>query len=156
LASLIGVIIYLTLLPSFPEAKHLLLIFTFFYLVLMSSLGSRIVIGIRIKSEMLLDWSIKKAQEADLGSVARISHFSLLVNFVIFSLFIFMASMLGTFLINQLINLVPSNWNPIARYSEMAILGIGIGNVLPLYKEHSAKIQVILGFVAGIILFYIF
>jgi len=103
LASMTGTMIYISLMTLFPGMQHSLIILTFFYVVLVSGLGSKLVIRIRVKSDVLLDWAIKKATSSDLSIVARISHLSLILNYAIFVLFLFLASVMGALAIQHIL-----------------------------------------------------
>jgi hypothetical protein len=62
---------------------------------------------------------------------------------------------MGIKLGSVLLNYIPMEWNFYARYTEYAILGIGVGLTLPLYKGLKKVMVILFGCMAGILIYII-
>jgi hypothetical protein len=71
-------------------------------------------------------------------------------------LFIFVGIIIGKYALNSFVSIIPHSWDLAARYTEMAIIGVGIGTVLPLYRTRKIQYVLLAGLGFGILIFYLF
>ncbi len=156
LASITGLAVYVGIHNIFPEQPYTVLLISIFYVILLSAIGSRITIWTRMQSVALLDRAVASAKKGLPGGISKVNLFSVLLNYVIYVVFIITGIIAGHYALKRFVGILPHSWDVAARYTEMAIIGVGIGTVLPLYKNKKVRYIVLAGISIGIIIYFIF
>ena len=154
LAAVISVILVFRLQVFATQSEHILLLLTIVYALVISYLGTKLVTTIRTGNIKLLDWISQALDRGDIAVLGKVNALAISAHLISMVAAIMISVILGEFLFQQIIPLVPIEWDSKARFIEYAIIGSGIGFTLHLFKEAKDWKYLILGCISGIILIW--
>jgi len=154
LAAVISVILVFRLQVFATQSEHILLLLTIVYALVISYLGTKLVTTIRTGNIKLLDWISQALDRGDISVLGKVNALAISAHLISMVAAIIISVILGEFLFQQIIPLVPIEWDSKARFIEYAIIGSGIGFTLHLFKEAKDWKYLILGCISGIILIW--
>jgi mannose/fructose/N-acetylgalactosamine-specific phosphotransferase system component IIC len=92
------------------------------------------------------------ARRGNLSTLTLINYLALVFHFLLMFLLIFLAMNVGD-LIFKYVQEIPLEWDAYFKYSVMALVGIGAGLMLSMYKEKKNLLLLGMGLVSGCIFF---
>jgi hypothetical protein len=93
-------------------------------------------------------------ESGDTNVLGRLNIGAILFHLVVMFLLFMVALILGDILFSFLF-LVPLGWELYFSYGVTAILGIGVGLALPMYKERNCRFFILLGIIVGSIILFL-
>jgi len=84
--------------------------------------------------------------------LGRVHFLSLGAHFLLMFVLIYLSLLVGDWLFGY-ITLIPASWDNVFRYGSIAVLGIGVGLALPLFKEKNYRPFLAAGLITGGVLF---
>jgi len=124
------------------------------YGVAISYLGGEIVVMYRKFNVNLLNWVLNGLKRVKLLPLNLAPFGSILVYFTVMFILIYISVTVGDVLFKQISN-IPVAWDDYFRFGLVAILGIGVGLVVSLYKQKDDRFLLAIGFLLGGIIFLI-
>ncbi len=124
------------------------------YGVAVSYLGGEIVVLYRKLNVHILNWVLNGLKKHRIVPFNLAPLASILVYFSLIFILIYVSLTLGDLIFEQ-ISLLPEAWNNFFRYGLVAILGLGVGLVISLYKQKDNRILLAIGFLIGGIIFLV-
>ena len=132
-----------------PFNFYSLLIICFLYGLLISYLGGELVVLYRKINTKLLRFLIHSIEDGKFKCVSYTTYFSLFFHFILMSLLIYFALIIGQTLLSKLLIILPVSIEAICKFGAIGLLGIGTGLVLSLYKATTPRIALFVGILIG-------
>jgi mannose/fructose/N-acetylgalactosamine-specific phosphotransferase system component IIC len=153
----VAAIVSSTLIMRFaPEYNYFNLVFAtgILYGLLISYIGSEfVVIHRRLNSTIF--HRVYAAVQNGHSSVLGFTVFSaIMLHFILMFVLIFTA-LSAADLLFPFLKIIPANWYKFFDHGMAAILGIGCGLILTIFKDKGCKRMITMGAILGIVLFYI-
>ena len=133
---------------------YTLLVTGIIYGILVSFVGGELVVLYRKINVKLMQKLLYKAKMGYFFRLSRINLTALFLHYVLMFILITIALFCGDILYG-FFESIPADWEQYFRYGSIGIIGIGVGLILPLYREKSNLVFIIIGLVAGIFFFMI-
>ena len=134
------------------ENFNTILICAILFGVLVSYLGGELVVFYRKKNQFLLQKAIAYAQKGRLYIFSGINFIALIFHYTLMLILIVLAMYLGD-IIFKYVQQIPLEWEKYFKFGVMALIGIGSGLVLSIFKEKKFKLFIAAGVVVGCFLF---
>ena len=122
------------------------------YGIAISYIGGEIVVMYRKLNVHFFNWSRKGLINMNSRPLDLAPFGSILLHLILMYTLIFIGLVFGDIIFSQ-ISLIPPEWDKYFRYGLMAILGLGIGLVISLYKQKDSRFLMLSGFLIGGIVF---
>ena len=129
-----------------------LLIFGLLFGILISYIGGELVVLSRKSNRYFLNKIVDYTRNGNLATLTVINYLALIFHFLLMFVLIYMAMIIGDILFKQVIRL-PAEWNGYFKYAVFALIGIGSGLTLSIFREKKLRIFIIAGLVAGSLFF---
>ncbi len=155
LASIIAVILTARLSIFYENSQNILILTVVLYALLFSWLGTALTTSIRSGNARLFDIISRTLDKECIYVLSAVHMAALLLQFIIQTAVIFFAVLIGQMLLQKILVVVPAEWNNIARYAELAIIGSGVGLTLSLYKEKKDVLFLLIGAILGVLFFLV-
>ena len=155
LASIIAVIVTIRLDVFFGNSQNILILLVILYTLFISWLGTVITTFIRNGNVRLLDFVLRTLKKDHIHILSGVHIGSILLQLAIQTAVIFTAVLIGQRLIHEILLVLPEEWNSIARYIELAVIGSGVGLTLTLYKDKKDVLFLLLGAALGLLFFFV-
>ena len=120
--------------------------------VLVSYIGGELVVFYRKKNQFLLQKALAYAQKGRLYILSSINFIALIFHYTLMLILIVLAMYLGD-IIFKYVQQIPLEWEKYFKFGVMALIGIGSGLVLSIFKEKKFKLFIAIGVVVGCFLF---
>jgi PTS system mannose-specific IIC component len=121
------------------------------YSLLIAYLGSSLVDLYGKRNVKLLNYTLARLQKGSHTVLTTVHARAILFHFIVMLLLITGALIVGD-IVFSLLSLVPVNWEVYFSYGVTALLGIGVGLILPMYKEQNCRLLIFSGVVVGSII----
>jgi mannose/fructose/N-acetylgalactosamine-specific phosphotransferase system component IIC len=118
----------------------------------LSYIGGELVVFYRKLNVNFLKWTLNGLAKGRSDRLSLAPFASLMVHFILMFLLIYTGIGLGDILFAR-IPILPVFWDEYFRYGLIAILGIGVGLVISLYKQKDDRLLLAIGFLLGGIVF---
>ena len=133
---------------------YTILVCSTIYGVFISYLGGQVVVLYRKTNILLVKKASTNIQAGKINFLNRLNPITLLYHYILFFVLIILSLLLGDICFN-IFSIIPVSLEPYFKYGAIAIIGIGIGLVLPIYREKYSQSIIILGIIIGIFIFWI-
>ncbi len=120
--------------------------------VLVSYFGGQLVVFFRKSNHYFLKKVLSFARRGNLSTLTLINYLALVFHYLLMFILIFLAMYVGDFIFKYVIN-IPLDWDKYFKYSVMALIGIGAGLMLSMYKERKNLLLLGVGLISGYIFF---
>jgi PTS system mannose-specific IIC component len=130
------------------EYFNTLLIFGLLFGILISYIGGELVVLSRKSNQFFLTKIIDYTRNGNLGTLTVINYLALLFHFLLMFGLIYLAMFIGDVLFTHIIRL-PAEWNNYFKYAVYALIGIGSGLTLSMFREKKFHLFLAAGLVAG-------
>ncbi len=130
------------------------LVLAVIYGVAVSYLGGQLVVLYRKINVQILTWVLNGLKRMKMAPLNLAPFSSMLIYFGLMFILIYISLVFGDLLFDQIKNM-PVAWDDYFRYGLVAILGLGVGLVISLYKEKDDRLLLAIGFLMGGIVFLI-
>lgn len=130
------------------QVFNMVLVGAVIYSLLVAYLGSTLVDLYGKRNVRLLNQTLAQLEKGGHTVLMAVHGKAILFHFVIMMLLITAALIIGDMLFS-LLYLVPVTWEVYFSYGVTALLGIGIGLILPMYKERNCRLLILSGVVIG-------
>jgi len=150
LGAIVATIIAVENVQLFPEYESLIILFSVVFGLFVSFLGAHALNTVRMGNVYILNQLLNKIDASKLDYVGKTISWSILFNFCVLFVIIFICSIVGSSLIEAAYSFAPSEWIKYTKYSRIALLGSGAGLTFTLFKEKKSKLLI-----TGLILFSI-
>jgi mannose/fructose/N-acetylgalactosamine-specific phosphotransferase system component IIC len=117
-------------------------------------IGGELVVFYRKTNQLFLKKVLEYAKQGKLRYFTIINMIALFFHYVLMFVLIVVAMYLGDFLFKHVL-IIPAEYDKYFKYGTMAIIGIGVGLVLSIFKEKKYRSFLITGLIAGCIIFYL-
>jgi len=155
LASVIGVILFFRLVHLEANYHNILILLVVLYALLISYLGVNLITILRNWNVKLLSVAVEALEKGRPHVLGRVSIIALGIHFLMLVVVIISSVFLGQLIFENTIPLLHTEWDIFARYTELALIGSGIGLTVSLYKEKRGLIYVFAGILLGILLVFV-
>jgi PTS system N-acetylgalactosamine-specific IIC component len=152
----VAAIIITTLILKFNnqiENFYTILVCTTIYGIFISYLGAQLVVMYRKANIVFAEKVALQIQKGHFNYINKINIIALTFHFLLFFIFILLSLYTGN-LYFKIIELIPAAIDSYFQYGAIAMIGIGIGLILPVYREKYTQYMIIIGIMVGIIIFY--
>jgi mannose/fructose/N-acetylgalactosamine-specific phosphotransferase system component IIC len=122
--------------------------------VMVSYIGGELVVLFRKFNHYFLKKVLSFARRGNLATLMLINNLALISHFLLMFVLIFMAMFLGDLIFNYVLK-IPLEWDKYFKYTVMALIGLGAGLMLSMYKEKRHLSLVGIGLIVGCIFFLI-
>ncbi|NOG46250.1 MAG: hypothetical protein HND50_13500 [Calditrichaeota bacterium] len=139
LASAVGCLLYIQFNENYAQFGQLLLLLAFLYTIIISFIGGQVDVKTRTFNIRLFDFTVDNIQDDKKANIGKIILLSLFIQYLVSFIFIALSNFLGIFLLNQLLPFFSIDLVPFWQYIDLAIIGIGIGMVMSVYKGRRLK-----------------
>lgn len=153
----VAAIIITTLILKFSKQCdnfYTILVCTTIYGILISYLGAQLVVMYRKANIVFVQKATQHILKGDFNYINKINLTALIFHFLLFFIFILFSLFTGS-LYFKMIELIPAALDSYFQYGAIAMIGIGIGLILPVYREKYTQYMIIIGIMAGLIIFYL-
>jgi mannose/fructose/N-acetylgalactosamine-specific phosphotransferase system component IIC len=139
-----------------PDFNHFNLVFVvgILYGLLISYIGAEFVVLHRRSNSIIFHRVYNQLQDGRSGVLGFTVFSAIMLHFILMSGLILAALSLADLLI-PLLEQVPGTWDRFFNYGMAAVLGIGCGLIMTIFKEKGCKRMIALGTLTGIILFIV-
>jgi PTS system mannose-specific IIC component len=155
LASIVAAGLVIQLNHQFGDYTNFIILIAALYALGVSWIGAKIVDLLRNWNILFLDKALKLTDNGKLGTIGILNMWAIVLNYVTTCVTIFISLFISVLVFSKLIALASIEWNIYARYTEMALLGAGVGLTLLLFKENKIKRFIVIGLITGLVLFCI-
>jgi mannose/fructose/N-acetylgalactosamine-specific phosphotransferase system component IIC len=131
-----------------------LLVIGLLYGLLISYLGGELVVLYRKTNSFILHKVIAQVEKGQPKYLSYANFFALSYHFGLMFVLILAALILGDFLFGY-VKQLPGTWEIYFHYGAIGLLGIGVGLVLPFYKNKTPRIILVCGVLIGNGLFFV-
>jgi len=122
--------------------------------ILVSYFGGELVVFFRKSNQFFLKKILSFARRGNLSTLTLINFFALMFHFLLMFILIFVAMYVGDMIFTYVLK-IPLEWDRYFKYSVMALVGIGAGLMLSMYKERKSQFLLGMGLLFGCIFFLI-
>lgn len=133
---------------------NIVLVLAVFYSLIFAYTGSQLVDLFGKTNVKFLHYALARLDSGDPHILGRINIAAILFHLVVMFILFMVALILGDILFSFLY-LVPIGWESYFSYGVTAILGIGIGLALPMYKERNCRLFILLGIIVGSVILFL-
>jgi len=137
LASAVGCVLYIQLNESYLQFGQVLLLIVFIYTVMISFIGGQLDVVMRNFNIRLFDRALNDTHSAKKANIGKVVFSALAIQYVINFLLVIITMI------------------PILQNIDLAIIGVGIGMVISIYKGRKLKKIIVAISIFGLILFKI-
>ncbi len=155
LASAIGCFLYIQFIESYLQFGQLLFLIAFVYTVLISFLGGQLDVKMHKFNIRLFDSAINNINNDKKANIGKIVFLALLIQYLVTLFFTLIAIFLGELILGFFVKYFSIDLVPFLRYVDVAIMGIGIGMVMSVYKGRNIKKTILAISLFGLFLFKI-
>ena len=134
------------------ENFNTILVCALLFGVLVSYLGGELVVFYRKKNQFLLQKVLAFAQTGRLNILSVINFVALIFHYLLMLILIVLSLYLGDIMFKY-VQKIPLEWEKYFKFSVMALIGIGAGLVVSIFKEKRLKLIIAIGTIVGCILF---
>jgi mannose/fructose/N-acetylgalactosamine-specific phosphotransferase system component IIC len=134
------------------ENFYTILVCTTIYGILISYIGGQLVVMFRKANIVLMQKVSYNIQKGNFNYLNRINIIALIFHFILFFILIILSLYLGNICF-KIFELIPIRMESFFQYGAIAIIAIGIGLILPIYREKYAQNIIFVGLLIGLILF---
>ncbi len=152
--SLVGILFGLQYQPFEAEFGNFILLAAIVYALICSYLGLRMITFIRTVNVRLFERARKATAEGRTSGLFWINMAALVVRWLVALVLIFILVQLGKVLFDLLLPHLTPQWDRLARYVDVGILGTGTGLSLGLFQSWKQRIVIVLAAVGGVLLFF--
>lgn len=154
-ASIVSAALIIKLNSAFPQFPYLILLLVVLYALLLSYVGSKMVKLIRSGNILLFNQTVQKISNGQLNLIARLNLQAIGLHMIVGFGFILSALAIGILVFPVLLSTASTFWNDAARYTSIALFGIGTGLTISVFRPKSNWRWMILGAFAGVIVYYL-
>jgi mannose/fructose/N-acetylgalactosamine-specific phosphotransferase system component IIC len=133
---------------------HLVLVAAVLYGLLISFIGSELVVGYRKINVRLLNRVSREIERGHISVLNIVPFVSISIHYLMMFLLIISMLYIGD-LFFPYTTYLPEKWDLYCRYGVIGIFGVGAGMVLTLYQEKNANRFLAFGILVGAIIFYL-
>jgi len=133
---------------------NMVLICALLFGILVSYFGGQLVVFFRKSNHYFLKRVLLFARRGNLSTLTLINYLALVFHFLLMFILIFLAMHIGDLIFSYVLKL-PMEWDKYFKYSVMALVGIGAGLMLSMYKERKNLFLLGMGLVSGCIFFFL-
>jgi mannose/fructose/N-acetylgalactosamine-specific phosphotransferase system component IIC len=133
---------------------NIILVLAVLYSLIFAYAGSQLVDLFGKTNVKFLHYALTRLESGDTNVLGRLNIGAILFHLVVMFLLFMVALILGDILFSFLF-LVPLGWELYFSYGVTAILGIGVGLALPMYKERNCRFFILLGIIVGSIILFL-
>lgn len=134
---------------------NIVLVLAVLYSLIFAYTGSQLVDLFGKINVKFLHYALARLKSGDTNVLGRLNIGAILFHFVVMFLLIMVALILGD-IVFSFLHLVPLGWELYFSYGVTALLGIGVGLALPMYKERNCRLFILLGIIVGSIIIFLF
>jgi PTS system mannose-specific IIC component len=134
------------------ENFYTILVCTTIYGILISYLGAQLVVMYRRANIVFVGKVLYHIQKGNFNYLNRINLIALIFHYLIFFIFILLSLYTGD-LFFRIFKFIPASVDSYFQYGAIAMIGIGIGLILPVYREKYSQNIIMIGILVGLILF---
>lgn len=124
------------------------------YGIAVSYMGGEIVVLYRKINVYILNWVLNGLKKHRMAPFNLAPLASILIYFSLIFTLIYVSLVFGDLIFEQ-ITMLPEVWDNFFRYGLVAILGLGVGLVISLYRQKDDRFLLAIGFLIGGIIFLI-
>ena len=136
------------------ESFYTFFVLTTIYGILISYIGGQIVVLYRKTNIILMQKVTKNIQKGKFSYLGKVNLVALCYHYGLFLILMILSFYLGD-LCFEIFSLVPKTFEPYFQYGAISIFGIGIGLILPIYREKYSQSIIFIGLIIGIFIFWI-
>jgi len=155
LASAVGCVLYIQLNESYLQFGQVLLLIVFIYTVMISFIGGQLDVVMRNFNIRLFDRALNDTHSAKKANIGKVVFSALAIQYVINFLLVIITMISGKLFLEFLLNYISTELIPILQNIDLAIIGVGIGMVISIYKGRKLKKIIVAISIFGLILFKI-
>ncbi len=155
LASAIGCVLYVQFNESYIAFGQLLLLIVFFYTIIVSYFGGQLDVAMRKFNIRLFNYTISSINDQKKANVGKIAFLALLLQYSVLFIFILLTIHAGNLLFSNISDFFSEEYTPLWQYTNVAIVGVGVGMVMSVYKGRDLKKIILAVSIFGLILFKI-
>jgi PTS system mannose-specific IIC component len=133
---------------------NIVLVLAVLYSLIFAYTGSQLVDLFGKTNVKFLHYALARLDRGDSHVLGRINIGSILFHFVVMFLLFMVALILGDILFSSL-SLVPIVWESYFSYGVTAMLGIGVGLALPMYKDRNCRLFILFGIIVGSLILFL-
>jgi mannose/fructose/N-acetylgalactosamine-specific phosphotransferase system component IIC len=116
--------------------------------ILVSYLGGELVVISRKSNRLFLEKMMNYTRKGSLGALTVINFLALVFHFLLMFILIYLAMLIGDFLFKY-ITRMPAEWDHYFKYAVTALIAIGSGLVLSMFREKKFHLSLATGLIAG-------
>ncbi len=139
IASAVGCVLYIQFNESYAQFGQVLLLLVFMYTILLSFLGGQLDVRMRNFNIRLFDFAINNISDDKKANIGKIVFSALTIQYFVNLLFVLATVISGKFFLRFLTKFFSIELAPVWQYLDLAIIGVGIGMVMSVYKGRRIK-----------------
>jgi mannose/fructose/N-acetylgalactosamine-specific phosphotransferase system component IIC len=155
LASAIGCVLYVQFKEGYIPFGQLLLLMVFLYTIIVSYFGGQLDVAMRKFNIRLFNYTISSINDQKKANVGKIAFLALFIQYSVLFIFILLTIHAGNLLFSNISDFFSEEYTPLWQYTNVAIVGVGVGMVMSVYKGRDLKKIILAVSIFGLILFKI-
>jgi PTS system mannose-specific IIC component len=129
-----------------------LLICAILFGILVSYVGGELVVFSRKSNQYFLKKTMDSARKGNLAMLTVVNYLALVLHYLLMVILIYLAMLIGDIFF-IFVTKIPAVWDDYFRYAVMALIGIGCGLMLSMFREKKYHFFLVAGLLAGSLFF---
>ena len=122
--------------------------------IIVSFIGGELVVFYRKMNQLVLQKVLAYARKDKLNIFSGLNFVALIFHYILMFTLILLALLIGDIIFSYIIK-IPLEWDKYFKYGVMALIGIGAGLILSIFKEKKHHLLLTAGLIIGCLLFVI-